>query len=105
MPLKPIDVKTLQTWLARGDCALVDIREPNETAVERIEGSKLIPLSSISPKDLADLTGKTVVYHCKGGMRTQQNAAKLGGCASGCDAFYLEGGIEGWKKAGLPVKK
>lgn len=105
MSVKPIDVKTLQSWLAKDECVLVDIREPNETAVERIAGSKLVPLSSMTPKDMADISGKTVVYHCKGGARTQQNAALLADCANGCEAFYLEGGIEGWKKAGLPVKK
>ncbi|MBI1260784.1 MAG: rhodanese-like domain-containing protein [Rhizobiales bacterium] len=104
MSLKPVDVKTVQEWLAKGDCVLVDIREPNETAVERIAGAKLVPLSTILPADISDVTGKQVVYHCKGGMRTQQNADRLSNCAGVCDAFYLDGGIEAWKKAGLAVE-
>lgn len=105
MSMKSVDVKTVQAWLAKGDCVLVDIREPNETAVERIPGAKLVPLSTISPADMSDVTGKQVVYHCKGGMRTQQNAEKLRSCAGPCDTFYLDGGIESWKKAGLAVEK
>jgi rhodanese-related sulfurtransferase len=37
-------------------------------------------------------------------MRTTANAAQLAGAAQ-CDAYLLEGGIEAWRKAGLPVAK
>jgi rhodanese-related sulfurtransferase len=35
-------------------------------------------------------------------MRTDANAAQLAS-ASPCQAYLLEGGIEAWRKAGLPV--
>jgi rhodanese-related sulfurtransferase len=42
------------------------------------------------------------VFHCKSGMRTQANAARL--IAKGFrEAYFLDGGIEAWKAAGLPV--
>ena len=104
MSLKPVDVKTVEKWLTSGDCVLVDIREPNETAAERIPGAKLVPLSSITGAHVPGLGDKAVVFHCKGGMRTQQNADRLSSCAGGCEGFYLEGGIEAWKKAGHKVE-
>jgi rhodanese-related sulfurtransferase len=36
-------------------------------------------------------------------MRTTTNAGKLAAACEG-DLFELTGGIEGWKRAGLPVK-
>jgi rhodanese-related sulfurtransferase len=43
-----------------------------------------------------------VIYHCRSGMRTDANAAQLA-AASPCEAYLLEGGIEAWRQAGLPV--
>ena len=105
MSLKPVDVTTVEKWLANGDCVLVDIREPNETAAERIPGAKRVPLSGIGNDPIAGLGDKPVVFHCKGGMRTQKFEDQLSGCAGGCEGFYLEGGIEAWKKAGHKVER
>ena len=43
-----------------------------------------------------------VIFHCRTGNRTTVHAARLAGAVS-CDAFMLEGGIDAWKRAGLPV--
>jgi hypothetical protein len=43
-----------------------------------------------------------VIYHCRSGMRTDANAAQLA-AASPCEAYLLEGGIDAWRAAGLPV--
>ena len=43
-----------------------------------------------------------VIFHCRSGMRTDANAARLAAAAP-CEAFLLEGGIEAWRAAGLPV--
>ena len=41
---------------------------------------------------------------CRSGMRTDSNCVKLSNLVNG-DAFVLEGGLEGWKKQGLGVKR
>ena len=43
-----------------------------------------------------------VIFHCRSGNRTRVNASALGACTA-CDAYVLEGGLDAWKKAGLPV--
>jgi rhodanese-related sulfurtransferase len=43
-----------------------------------------------------------VIFHCRAGKRTADNAERLRQAAQ-CEAYIVEGGIEGWKKAGLPV--
>jgi rhodanese-related sulfurtransferase len=83
---------------------LLDIREADEYAREKIPGARHLPLSKLDETDLALHAGRPVIFHCRSGARTQSQAPRLAGKAAGtCEAFILEGGIDAWKKAGLPV--
>ena len=98
--LSPIEAKRL---LDQG-ALLVDIREADEHARENIPGAHLAPLSQLDQADLGLPEGRRVIFHCRSGARTQGNAAQLAAKAgSACDAYILEGGLDAWKKAGLPV--
>jgi len=98
-PLKPAETKRL---LDAGEAILIDVRESDEHAREHILGARLAPLSAIDAHDFDREHGKIAVFHCRSGMRTQANAAKL--LARGFKrAHFLEGGIEAWKSAGLAV--
>ena len=103
MSLKPVDAATVKKWIDAGDAVLVDVHERNEHAAEHIAEARLVPLSELEKHDIKNLGKKHVIFHCKGGMRTTTNAARL---ANACEAelFEMTGGIEGWKKAGLPIK-
>lgn len=46
---------------------------------------------------------QTLVFYCLSGMRTAQAAAVLAAAADGRTAYILEGGLQAWKKAGLPT--
>ena len=89
--------------LAEGRMLLVDVREPNETALERIPGSVLVPLSTFDPADIPDPGGREVVFSCRSGRRsvTASLAAQEQGFAYGS---HLAGGILAWKSAGLPTE-
>jgi rhodanese-related sulfurtransferase len=98
--LSPTEAKRL---LDQG-ALLVDIREADEHARENIPGARLVPLSQLDQTNLALPEGQRVIFHCKSGARTQGNAARLAAKSGGaCEAFIVEGGIDAWKKAGLPV--
>jgi len=43
-----------------------------------------------------------IIFHCRAGKRTADNADRLK-VAAACEAYVLSGGIEAWKRAGLPV--
>ena len=101
--LTKIDPKTVADGLKAGRFHLIDIRETDEYAREHISGAVSIPLSSVEQADVKLEAGRTAVFHCKSGMRTEANCAKLAGRVDG-DALILEGGLDAWKKAGLPVK-
>jgi rhodanese-related sulfurtransferase len=89
--------------LQEGRFILVDVREPNETALERIPGSVLVPLSSFDPAAIPEPEGREVVFSCRSGRRsvTASLAAQEQGFAYGS---HLAGGILAWKAAGLPTE-
>ena len=100
--LRAMDALTLKQELDRGDVVLIDIRESDEQAREHILGARLAPLSAIDTHDFDRDHGKVAVFHCKSGMRTQMNAAKL--LSKGfAQTYYLQGGLEAWRATGLPV--
>jgi rhodanese-related sulfurtransferase len=95
--LSPAEAKRLMDQGA----TLVDIRGPDEFARERIPGAENRPLDRLS-----GINGGNgiAIFHCRSGQRTSMHATKLAEAAS-CDAYIVEGGIEAWKKAGLPVER
>ena len=100
IPLKPAEVaERLKTRRA----VLVDIREADEFARERVNGAVHAPMSrfdAFAPE--GPHAGQEVIYTCRTGNRTGVNAVKLAACVPG-QAFVLEGGLDAWKAQGLPV--
>jgi len=89
--------------LAENRLLLVDVREPNETAVERFPNAVEVPLSHFDPADIPDPQGREVVFACRSGKRSV--TASLAAQADGLpyDA-HLAGGLLAWKAAGLPTE-
>jgi rhodanese-related sulfurtransferase len=89
--------------LTEGRILLVDVREPNETAIERYPDAAIVPLSNFDPKQIPDPQGREVVFACRSGRRsvTASQAAQAQGFPY--DA-HLAGGILAWKAAGLPTE-
>ncbi|WP_298166027.1 rhodanese family protein [Novosphingobium sp.] len=92
--ITPTETRRLMASGAR----LIDIRSPDEFARARIPGSENRPIDAIGRVGDAP----AVVYHCRSGMRTAANAELLA-AASDCPAYLLEGGLDAWRTAGLPV--
>jgi rhodanese-related sulfurtransferase len=89
--------------LKAGRMLLVDVREPNETAMERYPDAAIVPLSAFDPADIPDPQGKQVVFACRSGRRsvTASLAAQDAGYPY---TSHLAGGIIAWKAAGLPTE-
>lgn len=79
--------------------ALIDVREPVEWDINRIEGAELIPQSTIESGDgLAKLPHDRVpVLYCKTGVRSAEALAMVKK-AGFSDAIHLQGGIVAWAK-------
>jgi molybdopterin/thiamine biosynthesis adenylyltransferase/rhodanese-related sulfurtransferase len=74
---------------------LIDVREPFEYEIARIDGAKLIPLGEITER-LDELTGEQpIVVHCHSGTRSAQ-AARLLQQRGFANVYNLEGGIDAW---------
>lgn len=100
--LQPIDPPRARQLLEDRQAVLIDIREPDEFARERIAGARSQPLSSIGNNPVAIKGISAVIFCCKAGSRTAANATKLAQLAE-CQAYVLEGGLDAWKRAQLPI--
>lgn len=85
-----------------GKALLIDIREADEVARERIAGSVVAPLSIFEEARLDLRPGRDVVFMCRTGNRTGANCVRLADRIPG-KAFVLDGGLDGWKAEGLPT--
>jgi rhodanese-related sulfurtransferase len=101
--LKTITPEAAATLLREGGATLVDVREPDEHARARIPGATNLPLSKLEEAELAVHAGHPVLFHCRSGARTHGHAGRLAAKAEGCEAYVVEGGLDAWKRAGLPV--
>ncbi|WP_026426149.1 adenylyltransferase/sulfurtransferase MoeZ [Actinokineospora inagensis] len=95
-----ITPRELKEKFDRGDTfALIDVREPHEYEIVRIEGATLIPKDRILSGDaLAELpTDRQIVLHCKSGQRSAEALAALHR-AGFKDAVHVGGGVLGWAR-------
>jgi rhodanese-related sulfurtransferase len=89
--------------LVKQGAVLIDIRESNEYAHENIPGARHHALSQIDARHPVRAGDTVLIYHCKSGARTRMNAGRLAGASGDCEVYLLGGGIEAWKRAGLPT--
>jgi len=97
-----VEAAELRAWLAGGrELLLVDVREPHEHALERIEGARLVPLGELEARagELEAHREGLVVVHCQKGARSRRAAALLAQRGFR-DVRSLAGGIEAWAAAG-----
>lgn len=98
--LKPDDV---EERVRQGHALLIDIREDDEFARRHIPGALSRPLSRFEAVALPEMAGTDVIFTCRSGMRTTANADRLASPVGG-NSYVLEGGLDGWTRAGLPVE-
>lgn len=101
MPIKTISPIEAHRLIESG-AALIDIRSPDEHARERIAAALNVPLDQLSP---AAAPGDVLVFHCRSGMRTGQAVNQLAAAAGGRDCYIVDGGLNAWANAGLPVER
>ena len=80
---------------------LIDVREPSEYGICKIEGATLIPLGDIEAKDTALLNGLSpddeIVLHCKAGVRSMK-ALKALEKMGFHNLKSMRGGINEWSE-------
>jgi rhodanese-related sulfurtransferase len=90
----------------RSNAMVVDVREATEYAQGHIADAKHIPLAQLGErlKELTRYKDKPVLLHCQGGVRSAKACDLL--AKNGFTKLYnLQGGINAWQQAKLPVVK
>jgi rhodanese-related sulfurtransferase len=98
--IEQLPATALREWLAdaaRPAPLIIDVREPWEHAICRIEGAQLLPLQEI-PARLSELPrDRDIVLLCHHGMRSLHAANFLQD--AGLSRLYnLSGGINAWSE-------
>jgi sulfur-carrier protein adenylyltransferase/sulfurtransferase len=93
-----IGARELAERRARGDdLVLIDVREPHEWQIARIEGATLIPLNSL-PERVGELdSSREIVLQCHHGQRSMR-ALEFLQQAGFRKLLNLRGGIEAWSR-------
>lgn len=105
MSIKTVDALTLKRWMESGEAMVVDVREPAEHDAEKINGTKLVPLGTLTKLSIPHYEGKKLVIHCRSGKRSISACEKLLAEDPNLEVYNLEGGISAWNAAGHEVAK
>jgi len=90
--------RELAARLARGDdFDLIDVREPFEWEIARIEGARLIPLGTLDAAVPELDPSRELVLYCKGGVRSLKAALELR-AAGFTRLSNVTGGISRWSE-------
>src|SRR5215471_2480507 len=94
-----ISVQELKAKMDAGEAfELIDVREPFEFEIARIDRAKLIPLGEISERANELRREQAFIIHCHSGRRSAQ-AVRLLKQRGFANVYNLEGGINAWSKS------
>jgi molybdopterin/thiamine biosynthesis adenylyltransferase/rhodanese-related sulfurtransferase len=88
-----------------GDIRLIDVREPHELEISRLDGAQLIPLGQLAQRMHELDSAEEIVLFCKSGTRSAR-ALELLASAGFRKMKNLKGGINAWAREidpSLPV--
>ncbi len=102
---REVDVRQGQSMASQG-ALLLDVREPEEYQQGHAPNSRLLPLGQLNSRiaELDAYRDKPIVLICRSGRRSAQ-AAELLRQAGFTQAVNVQGGMNAWEAAKLPVVK
>ena len=96
-----VSISDMQAALERGD-RVIDVREDDEWASGHVAGAEHVPMRTV-PSRLDDLRVEGTLYVvCEVGARSAVVAEFLEG--QGVNAVNVDGGMNAWRRSGLPVE-
>jgi rhodanese-related sulfurtransferase/transcriptional regulator with XRE-family HTH domain len=100
---RSIEAEKADELVKSGGVDVVDVREPHEWATGHIPGARLVPLGRLKADPDGARLGSRVLFVCERGGRSQ-HAAELAEARGVPEVYSLDGGIVGWRAAGLPIE-
>ncbi|HYG36326.1 MAG TPA: rhodanese-like domain-containing protein [Clostridia bacterium] len=106
MSVQQVDPKLAQKLMAKNNIVVLDIRTPEEFQDGHIAGAINIDfLDKDFEKNIAGLDkNKSYLLHCASGNRSSRSLPVLKK-QQFQSIYHLDGGMNAWKKAGMPVEK
>ncbi len=95
-----VDPQEAATLLG-SDAVFLDVREPSEWLAGHVTGALHVPLGELANRLETVPRDRCVVVVCRSGSRSARATSLL--VESGFTAVNLEGGLQAWASAGLPV--
>ena len=98
-------ISAVEASRRRGEAGTIflDVRTPVEHREVHIDGCRLVPLDALDAGVMArELAGRKAVIVCRSGNRAKQAAAMME-AAGVVDCVVMDGGMQAWQAAGLPV--
>lgn len=96
------DTITAEDLASREDRTVIDVRTPDEFRQEHVPGAIDVPLEQLGQRIGELPEARPLVLICASGHRSARGADLL--TERGVPAVSVEGGLEAWKAAGLPVE-
>lgn len=99
-----LDDDDFQKSIASPDDYLLDVRHPDEYKAGHIAGASNLDVMAddfITKAKEQIPDDKTIAVYCGSGKRSALASAQL--AANGFKVLNLDGGLQGWEKAGMPV--
>jgi|ERR1051325_5532488 rhodanese-related sulfurtransferase len=105
-PIKHIDARNAEKLLSKTNLVILDIRTPEEFKSFHIAGATNIDFHGPNFEQRINSLDKSKTYlvHCASGGRSTQSL-KIFQKHDFQSIYHLDGGINAWKNAGLPVEK
>jgi adenylyltransferase/sulfurtransferase len=95
--VKSLTVHELHDKLEAGEAvALLDVREPHEYEVCRLEGATLVPLRHVAARAGSIPRDRPVVVYCHFGSRSEGAVRQLQAEFGFTNLYNLQGGIDAW---------
>lgn len=101
-PANEIDIAGARAALDDPNVQIVDCRERHEWKSGHIQGSKLIPLSSIGKRMNELDKDRPVIVLCRSGHRSSIAARQFSN-AGFTDVRSMKGGVKAWTRAGYEL--
>jgi rhodanese-related sulfurtransferase len=97
-----VDPERLLAWLEEDPgVQVIDVREPHEREAGHIDGTRHIPLASLTDAAATVERERPVVFYCRVGGRSLMAAQAFR--AAGFKAYSMSGGLVRWAQEGRPL--
>jgi rhodanese-related sulfurtransferase len=104
-PVLTIDPASARMLLERGGVAPIDLRPEGDFATGHLPGAQSWPLPTVEARLRALPHGGVIILYGEGPIERVLRAYHLIRSRVAGDVYVLEGGLEGWRRAGYTLER